>query len=317
MKNGKRILSIAMAMVMAFGLATTALAADGGAYDPDRGDGSLTSDPEPSRPSSSSSSSSDRDEITFVAGVGYILEAQKGTRTKSDGSVVVTLRSTRIPEDDIPGVEPADAYYEVYGWAILNKDDELEEIDLEEYRFTRDTDVYALYEDLWPVYEDMRQDRSDWYYQYVRDLSINGVVNGYPGYVFEPRGNVTWGEALKAILLAVGYSEQAPSGEHWASGYLAAAQADGLVDADLVIELNDPITRQEYASVAARGLGLEDSDIRSPFIDTEDPEILALYEAGIVEGSINEDDEREFLPDDYITRAEISAVLWRIARYEG
>lgn len=173
--------------------------------------------------------------------------------TKSDGSVVVTLRSTRIPEDDIPGVEPADAYYEVYGWAILNKDDELEEIDLEEYRFTRDTDVYALYEDLWPVYEDMRQDRSDWYYQYVRDLSHNGVVNGYPGYVFEPRGNVTWGEALKAILLAVGYSEQAPTGEHWASGYLAAAQADGLVDADLVIELNDPITRQEYASVAAPG----------------------------------------------------------------
>lgn len=36
-----------------------------------------------------------------------------------------------------------------------------------------------------------------------------------------------------------------------------------------------------------------------------------------MEGSINEDDEREFLPDDYITRAEISAVLWRIARYEG
>lgn len=310
----RRFFAAALALTMSLGIAGTALAAP---YDPGTGTDGDFSAPEPSRPSSSSSSSSDRDKITFVAGVGYILEAQKGTRTKSDGSVVVTLRSTRIPEDDIPGVEPADAYYEVYGWAILNKDDELEEIDLEEYRFTRDTDVYALYEDLWPVYEDMRQDRSDWYYQYVRDLSINGVVNGYPGYVFEPRGNVTWGEALKAILLAVGYSEQAPTGEHWASGYLAAAQADGLVDADLVIELNDPITRQEYASVAARGLGLEDSDIRSPFIDTEDPEILALYEAGIVEGSINEDDEREFLPDDYITRAEISAVLWRIARYEG
>ena len=310
----RRFFAAAHALTMSLGIAGTALAAP---YDPGTGTDGDFSAPEPSRPSSSSSSSSDRDEITFVAGVGYILEAQKGTRTKSDGSVVVTLRSTRIPEDDIPGVEPADAYYEVYGWAILNKDDELEEIDLEEYRFTRDTDVYALYEDLWPVYEDMRQDRSDWYYQYVRDLSINGVGNGYPGYVFEPRGNVTWGEALKAILLAVGYSEQAPTSEHWASGYLAAAQADGLVDADLVIELNDPITRQEYASVAARGLGLEDSDIRSPFIDTEDPEILALYEAGIVEGSINEDDEREFLPDDYITRAEISAVLWRIARYEG
>ena len=162
-------------------------------YDPGTGTDGDFSAPEPSRPSSSNSSSSDRDEITFVAGVGYILEAQKGTRTKSDGSVVVTLRSTRIPEDDIPGVEPADAYYEVYGWAILNKDDELEEIDLEEYRFTRDTDVYALYEDLWPVYEDMRQDRSDWYYQYVRDLSINGVVNGYPGYVFEPRGKCDLG----------------------------------------------------------------------------------------------------------------------------
>ena len=59
---------------MSLGIAGTALAAP---YDPGTGTDGDFSAPEPSRPSSSSSSSSDRDEITFVAGVGYILEAQK------------------------------------------------------------------------------------------------------------------------------------------------------------------------------------------------------------------------------------------------
>ena len=46
--------------------------------------------------------------------------------------------------------------------------------------------------DLWPLYADMNPDRSDWYYIYVRDLSIAGVVGGYPDNTYRPQGLVTW-----------------------------------------------------------------------------------------------------------------------------
>ena len=40
---------------------------------------------------------------------------------------------------------------------------------------------------------------------------------------------MTYGEALKMILLAAGYPEQAPTGTHWASGYQTRAITDGIM----------------------------------------------------------------------------------------
>jgi len=37
--------------------------------------------------------------------------------------------------------------------------------------------------------------------------------------------------ALKLIMLAAGYEEQAPTGTHWASGYMTRAQEDKLIAA--------------------------------------------------------------------------------------
>lgn len=305
MKNTfKRILSITMAMVMVLTFSVTALAAP---VDIDSADGDFGAP--------TSSSGPDYTKVTFVAGVGYELTAQKGTSTNKNGDVVVEISGSKVNEKRIPEVTAADEYYDVYGWAVMNKDGELEEIDLEEYKFTKNTKVYALVEDLWVPYKDMNQDRLDWYYRYVRDLSVRGVVGGNPDYTFNPKGNTTWGEALKLVMLATGYDEQAPVDAHWASGYLAKALEDGLVEAEQNIVLNAPVTRLEYATLAAIAMGLEESDIKTPFIDTEDGLVLALYEIGIFEGSLNKDKQRVFLPDDYIIRSEISTVIWRINNY--
>ena len=43
--------------------------------------------------------------------------------------------------------------------------------------------------------------------------------------------------------------------------------------------------------------------------------VLALYSAKIVEGSFNSSQERVYLPESNITRAELSAVIWRINNY--
>ncbi len=46
---------------------------------------------------------------------------------------------------------------------------------------------------------------------------------------FRPDGEVTYGQALKMIMMAAGYPEQAATTKHWASGYVAKAMSDGLL----------------------------------------------------------------------------------------
>ena len=304
-KITKRILVIALTMVMAVGMAIPAFAA----MSEVGGNTGVIGEDVPYYPSGST--------ITFEAGTGYDLTAKPGTSKNTEGDVLVGSVTGIIPENRIPGVTAADAYYEISGWAVKDKDGNLVPIDLKTYRFNTNTKVYAVVEDVWPIYKDMKQDRTDWYYQYVRDLSIAGVVNGYPGYIFAPKGNVTWGEALKLVMLAAGYEEQAKTDTHWASGYLTKALEDALVPVEKTIVLNDPITRLDYAQLAAKALKLGVVSIANPFTDTDDEAVLALYAAKIVEGSFDKDNKRVFLPDDNITRAEISTVIWRINRYMG
>lgn len=263
----------------------------------------------------------DRSGVVFMPGEGYTLKEKEGTDRQKDGSVIVMPNPStgRVGEQFIPEVIPDDEYYEFAGWAILKPDGTLEPIeDILEYRFPLSprTNVVAVMNDTWPPYLDMKQDRSDWYYKYVRDLSIAGVVNGRPGYLFDPTGLTTWGEALKLIMRATGYPEQAPTEKHWASGYLTKARADELVPADLEINLDDPITRAEYARVAAAALDLKPVDIASPFADTDEMAILELYNIKIVEGDFNKDGVRVFRPDDHIIRSEMCAVIWRIYNYQ-
>ena len=317
----RSLLSIILALTLMFGLAASALAEDGGTgFDPGTG-GSGTIPDEPDEPERPVRDDDDDDDVTiqvtFLPGAGYTLEAQTGTSSRADGSVVVTLSASRISDSKIPDVIPDDTYYEIDGWAILNQKGELEEIDLEDYRFTRSTNVYAICEDVWPVYGDMSPNRDNWYYQYVRDLSVAGVMDGYPGYIFMPEGDVTWGEALKLILLAAGYPEQERTGTHWASGYLSVAQKDNLLAGAVVTDLNAPITRLEYGRVAALTLGFTESDTETPFSDTEDGLILALYDAGIMEGSEDVNGNQVYLPDNNIRRSEISTVIWRINNYRA
>ena len=149
-----------------------------------------------------------------------------------------------------------------------------------------------------------------WYYKYVVELSDEDVVNGYPDGSFKPGGNVTYGEALKLIMLAAGYSEKAPTGSHWASGYLSKALSDGLISSS--VNLDAAITRLEIAKIAAKALDLRSSSISTPFADTSNESVLMLYENGIVEGSFNSSGVRYFYPSNSITRAEISTIIWRI-----
>ena len=70
-------------------------------------------------------------------------------------------------------------------------------------------------------------DPSEWYYTYVQDLYDAGIVDGVTSTAFRPEGTVTFGQALKLVLMAAGYENQAPTGTHWASGFYDLAQREG------------------------------------------------------------------------------------------
>lgn len=155
-----------------------------------------------------------------------------------------------------------------------------------------------------------------WCYKYVTELADAAVIDGYPDGNFKPDSTITYGAALKLIMLAAGYPEQAPTvpGSTF-SGYLAQAQADGLVTRSSVA-LNGPITRLQVAQLAAGALKLDINNLSSvkPFTDTADVYVQALNAAGIVEGYFN-NGTSTFRPSNTLTRGQVSAIVWRMQNY--
>ena len=163
------------------------------------------------------------------------------------------------------------------------------------------------------TYRDVKPE--DWFYSYVTDLSAAGVINGRGNGIFAPKDSVTVGETLKLVLLATGNSEQKAVSKHWASGYVQLAQSKGYAEGALLSDLNAVMPRIEVARLAAKAMGLNSSLAATPFADANDGYLTALYEAGILTGSF-QNGVRVYLPNDGISRAEISAVIWRIHHAE-
>ena len=154
-----------------------------------------------------------------------------------------------------------------------------------------------------------------WAYPYVKDLYDAQVVAGITSTTFEPAGKVTLGQALKLILLAAGYEEQTPTTNHWASGYYHLANKNLFLGSASHLTLDQTINRLQVAQIAAAALGCQRLEhTLSPFKDTVDLKVLALYDNGIMNG-IQEGDRLLFKPEASITRAEISAVVWRMLEW--
>ena len=153
---------------------------------------------------------------------------------------------------------------------------------------------------------------STWCYKYVTELAGANVISGYSNGTFQEKNTITYGAALKLIMLAAGYGEQAPTvkGSPF-SGYLAKAKADGLVTGNP--KLNGPITRLQIAQIAAKALKLSTTGLPSkkPFTDTNDVYVQALNAAGIIEGYFS-NGTSTYKPNNTLTRGQVSAIVWRM-----
>ncbi|MBQ9967677.1 MAG: S-layer homology domain-containing protein [Oscillospiraceae bacterium] len=109
-------------------------------------------------------------------------------------------------------------------------------------------------------------------------------------------------------------AEAAYTCSDWAAGYMEAALFYDLIPMGLLqADLTAPITRQEFAETALllytrfTGLDIPAYEGLSPFLDTEDPQILKAYSLGLVNGM----GDGTFAPDATLTREQASTMLGR------
>ena len=154
--------------------------------------------------------------------------------------------------------------------------------------------------------------RSDWFYNYVMELSQQGIVGGNDDGTFAPNRATSTGEMLKLLLLATGHRVQSPVTEHWASGYALYAYSMGFAaQAYSDAQLDRGISRLDVARFAAKALGYGASNAATPFADVNDGYVTALYEAGVFIGT-KVGDLSYFYPNSSITRAEVATIVYRI-----
>ena len=154
---------------------------------------------------------------------------------------------------------------------------------------------------------------NSWCYKYVTELSDAGVIDGYADGTFKEKNDITYGAALKLIMLAAGYPAQAKTGQHYASGYLTKARSEGIITRSNV-DLDGGITRQQVAQIAAGAMKLTSTAGAENFTDTDDASVLALNAAGIVEGYFS-GGVYTFKPNATLTRGQAAAIVWRMRNY--
>ncbi|MBQ9493478.1 MAG: S-layer homology domain-containing protein [Oscillibacter sp.] len=154
-----------------------------------------------------------------------------------------------------------------------------------------------------------------WCYKYVTELAAAGVIGGYGDDTYRPGISVTWGAALKLIMLAAGYPEQQGTTMSPFQGYLDKAVADGLLPHE--IDLWEPVTRLEVAELTAAAMKLDTSHLSSvqPFSDTDNVSVKALNAAGIINGYY-EEGVSTFRPGGTLNRGQAAAIVWRMRNYQ-
>lgn len=175
---------------------------------------------------------------------------------------------------------------------------------------------------VYPTFSDVTA--ADWFYDDVRTLSGMKVINGYEDGSYKPENAVTRAEFLKLLVTLLCDEMFTPDGamfkdvpgDEWYSKYIASSIVYGFIDLKDYGETfgpDEPITRREVAKIINKALQVESGKYQTPYADTADPNIVALYGLCLMQGSIDPaTGDRLFYPDTEITRAETAAVVLRI-----
>lgn len=159
---------------------------------------------------------------------------------------------------------------------------------------------------------------TSWYYSYVTKLADLKITGGYTDGTYKPNNSVTRAEFVTFLCNVKGYKQMQgnpfiDSQKSWASGYITAALANGIIDlpSDQKFNPNYAITRQEVVEMMCRALNVApDEKIKTPYSDvtTDSGYSTAAFSNYLMRGS-TENNKLLFKPKDKLTRAEAATIL--------
>lgn len=168
--------------------------------------------------------------------------------------------------------------------------------------------------------------RSDWFYDEVRDAWENGLIDGVTATEFQPSKNLTVAEAIK--LAAVLYQKDnegkvtlTNGTANWYDTYVDYAVKNGVIDAKYQkytrAQMDAAVTRAEFVAIFYGAMDNYTAkntvaDNAIPDVKTGDyaaKEIYTFYRAGICIGN---DKLGTFLPKNAIKRCEVATILTRM-----
>jgi len=128
-----------------------------------------------------------------------------------------------------------------------------------------------------------------WASGFINVAELLGIVNGYPDGTFKPDNHITYTEAFKMVLCAMGYKEGGYTVLRWPGTWIIQAASLGL-DEGIDVSPNLPITRGEVAKVFDNALVLPHVTIGEKGFEVPDPEnpvtFATLLSVGKITGQV-------------------------------
>ncbi len=189
--------------------------------------------------------------------------------------------------------------------------------------FVKDFSPYALMASR-GSFDDVGE--TDWFRDPVEILAGRGIIQGRSESAFAPSDNISRGEFITLMMraMALGHESQAPvfkdvDPEDYYYESIAAAHEAGIVTGtgDGSFNPDAPITRQEIATMLARGLEYKGHLLRSQdqvaFTDLADVAVWATdpLRLTVSRGIISGYPDGGFAPESPATRAEAAAMIYR------
>lgn len=153
-----------------------------------------------------------------------------------------------------------------------------------------------------------------------------GYIKGYPDGSVQPEGNITREEMATILYRITNHEYEKPfyaTGEVFtdiATGRWSAHDIEYMADKNVVNGYPDGefkpeqnLTRGEFAALIFRFTGVPLAKIENPFTDLDESywaydEVLSLINSGLMEGY----PDKTYMPQNYITRAEVMTVVNKI-----
>lgn len=167
-----------------------------------------------------------------------------------------------------------------------------------------------------PVFPDIV---GHWAQKEIEHLASLGIVNGYPGGLFEPDKEITRAEFARMFALGVGFPTGTSTRQysdiagHWAEEFILTA--DWLGYPDGTFRPDSLISRQELAMVIVRRMepatGTLDFADADTIAEWARPSVTTLVMNDIIHGY----PDGTYRPLSNVTRAEASVLIYRLIEW--